>query len=43
MTFEDICKRFSKQMNGKHTEIIDLMRNLIRFNPYYRMTAYEGI
>jgi hypothetical protein len=35
--------KLSKSLSKKNKELVDLMHNLLSFNPYFRMTAREVI
>jgi hypothetical protein len=35
--------KLGKSLSKKNKELVDLMHNLLSFNPYFRMTAREVI
>ena len=40
---ETHVRKFSKKISSKYKELIPILQNMLSFNPYFRMTAYEFV
>ena len=42
-SFDSTCLQLKNKLHPDNHEIIKILTNLLNFNPYFRMTAYEVI